>query len=84
MLKIISTKPRTYRVKRKAVKPRKRLSLPKSITKFFIKLVIFTCPLIAFPLLLIALPFVGLGIFLIALAFVLMESLGDMERGQND
>ena len=83
MLKIISTKPRTYRVKRKAAKPKKCVSLPKSITKFFTKLVIFTCPLLALPLLLIALPFVGLGIFLIALAFVLMETLGDMERGKN-
>ena len=84
MLKIISTKPRAYRVKRKAAKPRKRVSFSKSITKIFIKLVIFSCPLLALPLLLIALPFVGLGILLIALAFVLMETLGDMERGQND
>jgi hypothetical protein len=54
MLKIISTKPRTYRAKRKSAKPRKLVSLPTSATRFLLKLTAIICALVSLPFLLIA------------------------------
>lgn len=64
MLKIISTKPRAYRVKRKAVKPKKRYSVFNAC----IMAIAFLSVALAIPLLLIATPFVlcAVGLLLIA------------------
>ena len=64
MLKIISTKPRAYRVKRKAAKPRKRYSAFNAV----VMAIAFLSVAIAIPLLLIASPFVlcAVGLLLIA------------------
>ena len=63
MLKIISTKPRAYRVKRKAVKPRKRFSAFNGVATANA----FLSVALAIPLLLIATPFVicSVGLLLI-------------------
>lgn len=64
MLKIISTKPRAYRVKRKAVKPKKRYSAFNAC----VMAIAFLCIALAIPLLLIASPFVlcAVGLLLVA------------------
>ena len=64
MLKIISTKPRTYRVKRKAAKPKKRFSAFNAV----VTTIAFLSVALAIPLLLIATPFVlcAVGLLLIA------------------
>ena len=64
MLKIISTKPRAYRVKRKAAKPRKRYSAFNAV----IMGIAFLAIALAIPLLLIASPFVlcAVGLLLVA------------------
>ena len=67
MLKIINTKPRAYRVKRKAVKPKKRMSLPKSVTRNLLKLIAIICALVSLPFLLIAAPPLILGVLLLAI-----------------
>ena len=67
MLKIINTKPHAYRVKRKAVKPKKRMSLPKSVTRNLLKLIAIICALVSLPVLLIAAPPLILGVLLLAI-----------------
>jgi hypothetical protein len=64
MLKIISAKPRRYRVKRKAVKPKNRYSVFNAC----IMAIAFLSIALAIPLLLIASPFVlcAVGLLLIA------------------
>jgi uncharacterized membrane protein len=64
MLKIISTKPRAYRVKRKSAKPKKRFSAFNAA----VTAIAFLSIAIAIPLLLIAAPFVlcAVGLLLIA------------------
>ena len=64
MLKIISTKPRAYRVKRKAAKPKKRYSVFNAV----VMAIAFLCIALTIPLLLIASPFVlcAVGLLLIA------------------
>jgi hypothetical protein len=66
MLKIISTKPRTYRAKRKA-KPRKRFTLTSAIN-FTLSAIAIICALVSIPLLLIAAPFVLLTLGLLSIA----------------
>ena len=65
MLKIISTKPRRYRVKRKSAQP---LPLYISVINACIMAIAFLCIALAIPLLLIASPFVlcAVGLLLIA------------------
>lgn len=67
MIKIITQKPRRYRVKRKAVKPRKRVSLPKSVTRVLLKITAIICGLASLPFLLIAAPPLLLGVLLLAI-----------------
>lgn len=63
MLKIISTKPRRYRVKRKAVRP-----IYISVINACVMAIAFLCIALAIPLLLVASPFVlcAVGLLLVA------------------
>lgn len=67
MLKVIRTKPRAYRMKRKTVKPIKRVSLPKSVTRVLLKITAIICGLVSLPFLLIAAPPLLLGVLLLAI-----------------
>ena len=64
MLKILSPKKRTYRVKRKSAKPRKRFLVLNTV----VMAIAFFSIALAIPLLLIASPFVlcAVGLLLIA------------------
>jgi len=64
MIKLIAPNLRRYRVKRKAVKPRKRFSAFNAV----VMAIAFLCIALAIPLLLIASPFVlcAVGLLLVA------------------
>lgn len=64
MLKILSPQKRTYRVKRKSAKPKKRFSVFNAV----VMVIAFLSIALAIPLLLIASPFVlcAVGLLLIA------------------
>ncbi|HBC41841.1 MAG TPA: hypothetical protein DCZ88_08075 [Pseudanabaena sp.] len=64
MIKLTAPKMRRYRVKRKAVKPRKRFSVFNAV----VMVIAFLCIALAIPLLLIASPFVlcAVGLLLVA------------------